>query len=186
MTTVATTSMLSATGQISGNSIGTNQYLTFVLSGAVYALNILHSKEIINYGSLTEVPMMPTFVCGIINLRGRVVPVIDLVARFEKGATQIAKRSCIVVLETHDEGEPDNRQDIGIIVDAVNEVIEINQQDIEPSPSFGTGIRQDFISGMAKRNDRFIIILNVNHVLSVDEMTNLSKVTAGQLTHGNH
>lgn len=151
------------------------QYLTFVLGGEVYALGILNIKEIIDYGNLTEVPMMPAFVRGVINLRGSVVPVIDLLTRFGKGNTQIAKRTGIVIVETAHEEEV-GHQDIGIIVDAVNEVIDIAEQEIEPPPSFGVGIRPDFISGMAKRDGRFVILLNVASVLSVGEMAHLSQV----------
>ncbi|MDO9105445.1 MAG: chemotaxis protein CheW [Methylovulum sp.] len=151
------------------------QYLTFLLAGETYALGILNTKEIIDYGHLTEVPMMPDFVRGVINLRGRVVPVIDLSARFGKGNTAIAKRTGIVIVETEG-GDGNSRQSIGIIVDAVNEVVDISRQDIEPPPSFGTGIRPDFISGMAKRDGRFIIMLDINRVLSVDEMAVLSKI----------
>lgn len=154
------------------------QYLTFVLGGEVFALGILNIKEIIDYGELTEVPMMPAFIRGVINLRGRVVPVVDLAARFGRGVTQIAKRTGIVIVETssvNDEDGEESRQDVGIIVDAVNEVVDIGNQDIEPPPAFGAKIRPDFINGMAKRNGRFIILLNVNRVLSVDEMTELSR-----------
>jgi len=163
---------------------GSGQYLTFVLTGEVYALGILNIKEIIDYGHLTEVPMMPAFVRGVINLRGSVVPVIDLAARFGKGNTQIAKRTGIVIVETNNDGDDAGRQDIGIIVDAVNEVVDISQQEIEPPPSFGTGIRPDFINGMAKRNDRFVILLNVDRVLSVNEMAALSKAVVGELGYG--
>ena len=158
------------------------QYLTFTLGGELYALGILNSKEIIDYGNLTEVPMMPAFVRGVINLRGSVVPVVDLLARFGKGATPIAKRTGIVIVETMADAEETGPQDIGIVVDAVNEVIEINQDDIEPPPSFGAGIRPDFINGMAKCDGRFIILLNVDKVLSVDEMAALSKVGQGRTT----
>lgn len=153
------------------------QYLTFVLGGEIYALGILNIKEIIAFGDLTEVPMMPPFVRGVINLRGSVVPVIDLQARFGKGATQIAKRTGIVIVETGDNETDDSRQDIGIIVDAVNEVVDIAVQEIEPPPSFGTGIRPDFINGMAKRNSHFVILLNADRVLSVEEMAGLSKTS---------
>jgi purine-binding chemotaxis protein CheW len=150
------------------------QYLTFTLGGEIYALGILNIKEIIDYDKLTEVPMMPAFVCGVINLRGRVVPIIDLYARFGKGKTAILKRTAIVIVETLNR-EDDSVQDIGIIVDAVNEVVDITQEDIEPAPSFGTGIRPDFISGMAKRENGFVILLSVDKVLSVAEMAALSK-----------
>ncbi|MDD5113942.1 MAG: chemotaxis protein CheW [Methylobacter sp.] len=183
MTAIATTTEQLPAVQADQQTAGAGQYLTFVLAGEIYALGILNIKEIIDYGNVTEVPMMPTFVRGVINLRGSVVPVIDLAARFGKDSTQVAKRTGIVIVETNDD-ENNSLQYIGIIVDAVNEVVDISQQDIEPPPSFGTGIRPDFINGMAKRNDRFIILLNVNRVLSVNEMADLSKVTAGNLEHG--
>lgn len=152
------------------------QYLTFMLGGEVYALGILNIKEIIDYGDLTEVPMMPSFVRGVINLRGSVVPVVDLAARFGKGTTTVAKRTGIVIVEASSGTDDDEKkQDIGIIVDAVNEVVDISQNEIEPPPSFGAGIRPDFINGMAKQNGRFVILLNVDRVLSVEEMANLSK-----------
>lgn len=174
MTAIATTTGHVPSAPTEQQVAAAGQYLTFVLSGEVYALGILNIKEIIEYGHLTEVPMMPAFVRGVINLRGSVVPVVDLMARFGKGSTTIAKRTGIVIVETAEDGD-DTQQEIGIIVDAVNEVVDISQQDIEPPPSFGTGIRPDFISGMAKRDGHFVILLNVNRVLSVDEMANLSK-----------
>lgn len=154
---------------------GAGQYITFVIAGEVYGLEILNTKEIIDYVKPTEIAMMPACVRGVINLRGSVVPVIDLAVRFGKHPTQIVKRTAIVIVETDGDSENNSRQDIGIIVDAVNEVVDISQQDIEPPPSFGTGIRPDFISGMAKRDGRFVILLNVNRVLSVTEMAALNK-----------
>jgi purine-binding chemotaxis protein CheW len=174
MSAIATTSGQVPAAMAAQEAATAGQYLTFVLGGEMYALGILNIKEIIAYGDLTEVPMMPSFVRGVINLRGSVVPVIDLMARFGKGSTRIAKRTGIVIVETGADSD-DKQQDIGIIVDAVNEVVDIGQQEIEPPPSFGTGIRPDFINGMAKRNGRFVILLNVNSVLSVDEMAALSK-----------
>jgi purine-binding chemotaxis protein CheW len=175
MTALASTSQALTVNETDAQTASAGQYLTFVLGGEVYALGILNIKEIIDYGSLTEVPMMPSFVKGVINLRGSVVPVVDLSARFEKGCTEIVKRTGIIIVETHKESADDTPQDIGIIVDAVNEVVDISQQEIEPPPSFGSGIRPDFINGMAKRNDRFVILLNVDRVLSVPEMAALSK-----------
>lgn len=160
------------------NTAQGGQYLTFALGGEIYALGILNIKEIIDYGDVTDVPMMPNFVRGVINLRGSVVPIVDLAARFGRGVTQIAKRTGIVIVETVDtdmEAQEEIVQDIGIIVDTVNEVIEIDAMHIEPPPAFGARIRSDFINGMAKNNNRFIILLNVNRVLSVEEMSALSK-----------
>lgn len=151
------------------------QYLTFMLGGEVFAMGILSIKEIIEYGQLTEVPRMPDFIRGVINLRGAVVPVIDLGARFGKNPTQVARRTCIVIIEVA--SVDDGQQDIGVMVDAVNEVLEIPLSEIEPAPSFGANIRADFINGMGKVNDKFVIILDVNHVLSLDEMSTLAAVS---------
>jgi purine-binding chemotaxis protein CheW len=146
------------------------QYLTFMLGGETYAMGILAIKEIIEYGNLTEVPRMPKFIRGVINLRGAVVPVIDLSSRFGKQATQVTRRTCIVIIEVANGNET---QDVGVMVDAVNAVLEIPLQEIEPPPSFGANIRADFMSGMGKVNGKFVIILNIHHVLSVDEMATL-------------
>ncbi|MBR7800731.1 chemotaxis protein CheW [Undibacterium fentianense] len=150
------------------------QYLTFVLGGEVFALGILNIKEIIQYGDLTEVPMMPNFIRGVINLRGRVVPVVDLTARFNRGTTTISRRTSIVILEM-EQSDQEDTQSIGIVVDAVNEVVDIPGKEIEPPPSFGAKIRPDFISGMAKKDGRFIIVLNLDQVLSIDEMLALGQ-----------
>lgn len=143
------------------------QYLTFMLRGETFAIGILHIKEIIEYGQLTTVPMMPGFIRGVINLRGAVVPVVDLASRFGGKPGEVTRRSCIVILELEAEEET---QVIGVVVDAVNEVLEIAGADIEPPPSFGTKIRTDFIAGMGKVRERFVIILDVNKVLSTEEM----------------
>jgi purine-binding chemotaxis protein CheW len=144
-----------------------NQYLTFLLGGEMFAVGILNVKEIIEYGSLTEIPMMPAFIRGVINLRGAVVPVIDLSARFGGKTTEVARRTCIVIVEVQQE---EGRHDIGIMVDAVSEVLEIAAGDIEPPPAFGAKIRADFIAGMGKVNAKFVIILDILRVLSVEEM----------------
>ncbi|HJV24366.1 MAG TPA: chemotaxis protein CheW [Aromatoleum sp.] len=154
---------------------GQQQHLTFMLGGEMFAVGILGVKEIIEYGSLTTVPMMPDCIKGVINLRGAVVPVIDLARRFAGPATQINRRSCIVIIETAaDTHDGSNRQDVGIIVDAVSAVLEIPPDQIEPPPAFGAHIRADFIAGMGKLDGRFVIILNVDRVLSMDELATLA------------
>ncbi len=153
-----------------------HQYLTFALSGEMYAVGILNVKEIIEYGNLTEIPMMPGFIRGVINLRGAVVPVVDLAARFGGRASEIGKRTCIVIVEM---SQDDTKQDLGIMVDAVSEVLEIPGTDIEPPPAFGARIRADFIAGMGKVAGKFVIILDIQCVLSVEEMATLADV-AGQ------
>jgi len=154
------------------------QYLTFLLGGEMFAIGILNIKEIIEYGSLTEVPMMPSFIRGVINLRGSVVPVIDLAARFGGHATETSRRTCIVIIELVHEEE---HHDIGVVVDAVSEVLEVSSADIEPAPSFGAKIRADFVSGMGKVAGKFVIILNVDKVLSVDEMAEISRIGGSEM-----
>ena len=146
------------------------QYLTFQLSGEMFGITILHIKEIIEYGQMTTVPMMPGFVRGVINLRGRVVPVIDLQARFGRPSAAIGKRTCIVIIEICNGFES---QDIGVVVDAVSEVLAIASADIERAPTFGARLRADFIAGMGKVDGKFVILLNVDQVLSVTELAGL-------------
>ncbi len=146
------------------------QYLTFMLSGETYATSILCIKEIIQYSQLTVVPRMPDFIRGVINLRGAVVPVIDLCARFGKSLTLVGRRNCIIIIDVTTELETHS---IGVMVDAVNAVLEIPDNEIESAPSFGTDIHTDFIAGMGKINGKFVIILNIQHVLSMDDMATL-------------
>lgn len=149
------------------------QYLTFMLNSEIFAIGILRIKEIIEYGNLTEVPRMPDFIRGVINLRGAVVPVIDLGLRFGKQASSVSRRTCIVIIEVEHDGA---QQVVGVMVDAVNEVLDIAPAEIEPAPSFGAKIRADFIRGMGKVDGKFVIILNVDHVLSLDEMSSLAGI----------
>lgn len=147
------------------------QYLTFVLSGETFAIPILGVKEIIEYEHVTNVPLMPAFIRGVINLRGSVVPVVDLAVRFGRNSAATSKRTCIVILEAHKNADG---QDIGVVVDQVNAVLDILPSDIEPPPAFGTRIRADYIRGMAKIRERFVIVLDVDRVLSIDELAELS------------
>ena len=167
---------------------GSARYLTFTLNDEIYALNIFHVTEILEHRHLTIVPMMPDSIRGVINLRGRVVPVIDLATRFGRGTTTIARRTSIIIVHinhpTTSQPTTDNNptatpgaQDIGILVDAVNKVVRFAEDDIEPAPAFGAGIRADYISGMAKRDNDFIIVLNIDHVLSLNDMVSLNHTT---------
>ena len=145
-----------------------SQYLIFSLGGELFAVGTLRVREIIEYGNITNVPMMPGFIRGVINLRGAVVPVIDLNARFGRAKTDISRRTCIVILEVRSE---EDTHVLGIIVDTVSAVRQIDGSNIEPAPSFGTRIRADFIDGMAKVNGSFVILLDLGKVLSVDEIS---------------
>lgn len=156
------------------------QYLTFLLRNEMFAIGILNVKEILEYGVITNVPMMPAFFKGVINLRGSVVPVVDLAARFDEKPCNIGRRTCIVILEVNTE---EGAQDIGVVVDAVSAVLEIAMEDIEPAPTFGARIRTEFIQAMGKIDGKFVIILNVDKVLSIDEMTLLSQISAGLPHH---
>lgn len=159
------------------------QYLTFNLGEEMFAIGILSIREIIEYGHLTEVPMVPPFIRGVINLRGSVVPVVDLAVRFGRAVGEITKRTCIVIIETGG-ADPDGagqpgHQMMGVVVDAVSEVLEIPASEIEPPPEFGSRIRVDFISGMGKVNGKFVVLLDVGRILSLDEVAVLATLNRG-------
>lgn len=150
-----------------------NKYLTFFLSGSVYGVGIDSVKEIIEFGGITHVPMTPDYIRGVINLRGSVVPVIDLGARLGKETKDATKRTCIIIVEMMVENES---SDIGFVVDLVNEVIDISAEFIEPAPSFGADIRVDFIAGMARFDKDFTILLDLENVLSIEELSELGEM----------
>ena len=153
------------------------QHLSFRVREAGYALPIALVREIIEYAEVTRVPMMPAYIHGVINLRGNVVPVLDLAARFGLSLTEPGKRTCIVIVELELEGE---RQITGVVVDAVSAVLDIPASEIEPAPSFGTRIRGDFIGGMGKVNGKFVILLNVEQVLALDGLAVLPELAEAQ------
>jgi purine-binding chemotaxis protein CheW len=161
--------------QIPGRTVAvetplTQQFLTLTLGEELFALPIEHVREIIEFGGLTEIPLMPTFLRGVINLRGAVVPVVDLAVRFGRERTAIAKRTCIVIVEVaQDEG----MQLLGIIVDAVNAVLAVEPSQLENRPTFGARIRTDFIAGILKHGEQFVIVLDIPQVLSLEELAEL-------------
>ena len=146
------------------------QYLAFTLGGETFAMDIRSIREVIQFGGITEVPLMPPFIRGVINLRGSVVPVIDLFVRFGRPASQVAHRTCIVILEL---AQGEATAELGILVDNVSEVLSIAASEIEPAPAFGSDLRAEFLAGVAKVGERFVILLDVNHVLSIDELAAL-------------
>ena len=169
MSTVAADPGISKSGQAHMVS----QYLIFSLANELFAVGTLRVREIIEYGNITAVPMMPSYIRGVINLRGAVVPVIDLNARFGRARTDISRRTCVVILEVQAD---EDTHVLGIVVDAVSAVRQIDSADVEPAPSFGTHIRADFIDGMAKVKGQFVILLDLGKVLSVDEIAALGEV----------
>lgn len=148
------------------------QYLTFTLGDEVFAMDITTVREIIQQSGMTVVPLMPNFVRGVINLRGAVVPVIDLQARFGRPTAQVGKKTCIIIFDASHSGE---KQELGLMVDAVREVIDIAPSQIEPPPQFGTSIQREFIRGMGKVEGEFIVILAPERALNIDDMVSLAQ-----------
>lgn len=144
------------------NTMDQNQYLTFQLAGEEYAINILRVKEIIAYGPLTTVPQTPPSIRGVINLRGNVVPVVDLALKFGLNASLVTSRTCIVIVEANMDGE---RTVMGIIADSVSQVVELSAENILPAPAFGTQVRMNFLQGMGKAGVKFVLVLNIDKVL---------------------
>jgi purine-binding chemotaxis protein CheW len=148
------------------------QYLTFALGDEVFGMEIRTVREIIQHSAMTVVPLMPAFVRGIINLRGAVVPVIDLKSRFGRGNVAVSGKTCVVIFDAVQNGET---TELGLMVDAVSEVLEIAASDIEPPPQFGSSIAREFIRGLGKVKGEFIVLLAAEHVLNVDDMTLLAE-----------
>lgn len=153
------------------------QYLTFLIADESFAVSILDVKEIIEITNVTHVPLTPDFIYGVINLRGNVVPVIDLSARLKNRPAKISKRSCIVLVAVE---TADGSQLIGMLVDEVREILEIPATNIQPPPDFGADIRTDFIQAMARVGEVFIILLAIDKVLSMEELAQLSALSQSQ------
>jgi purine-binding chemotaxis protein CheW len=165
---VASTVDRSASSGVVGVT-GGDRYLTFRLGTQVYAVPILDVTEILEYRELTGVPMMPSFVRGVLNLRGRVVPVIDLATRFGREPTEIDRRTGIVIVDTsRQQGQGGSGRHMGLLVDAVNKVVHFTREDIEPAPDFGSDVPSGVVSGMARHDGGFIAVLDVTVALSLD------------------
>jgi purine-binding chemotaxis protein CheW len=147
------------------------QYLTFFLADEEYAINIQRVKEIIEYTTVTKVPKVPEWIRGVINLRGNVVPIVDLAVRFGLEERPVTKTTCIVVVEIEQDSE---RTVMGVIADAVNQVIDLTPKDIEEPPAFGTRVRLEYLLGMGKLGKKFALILNIDRVLSNTELLTVS------------
>ena len=168
ITAPSQSSAVSATGNVT-------QYLTFLCSGERLAVEILDVKELIEMTNMTRVPMTPDFIRGVINLRGSVVPVVDLAARLTGQKCSLTKRSSIVLVEV---SQGEHTQTLGMLVDEVSEILEIDSNHIQPPPSFGANIRTDFIQAMGNVNGEFIILLAIDKVLSVEELSTLDEITS--------
>jgi purine-binding chemotaxis protein CheW len=154
------------------------QYLSFVVAGTDFGVPILHVKEILQYEEVTRVPGTPRAVRGVINVRGSVVPVIDLAVKFGRPEVAASKRTCVLVVETRTTGEVVT---MGVVADAVSEVIDLGPEDIEPAPGFGTGLKLDHITGMGKAGKGFVILLDIDRVLTASdtELASMSGALAG-------
>ena len=149
------------------------QYLTFMLGSEMFAVGILAIREIIEYGGVTPVPHMPPCISGVINLRGAAVPVLDLAPRLDRAPSPIGKRTCIVIVEA---GEGEDVMVIGLLVDAVNAVLDIGAGDIGPPPPFGARVRADLLQGIGKVNGKFVLLLDIQHVVSATEIAAMAEV----------
>jgi len=155
-------------------TVGQEQYLTFLLTGEEYAISILKVKEIIEYDTVTTVPKTPRWVRGVINLRGAVVPVLDLGLKFGLEERPVTKTTCIVIVEGQVEGQSTL---MGVMADAVSQVMDIATDDLQEVPTFGTRINVDYLQGMAQLGKKFVLLLDIDKVLSADEVQDLSAAT---------
>ncbi len=148
------------------------KYLTFVLAGEEYGIGILKVKEIIGIMAITTVPQTPAYMKGVINLRGKVIPIVDLRLKFGMEAIDYTEKTCIIVVEITNNGQ---KVMIGILVDSVSEVLNIKGSDIEDTPSFGSHLNTDYILGMAKTGGKVKILLDIDRVLSAEEISIMDK-----------
>ncbi len=150
------------------NNIETNQYLTFKLEDEVFGLAIGKVREVLDFTTITKVPRTPEYMRGVINLRGSVVPVVDLHLKFGLAQTEKTVNTCIIIVEISMEGEITV---LGALADSVQEVVELEPEQIEPAPKIGTKLNTEFIKGMGKREDQFIILLDIDKVFSNEELS---------------
>ena len=156
----------------------TRQYLTFKLADEVFAIEVSKVREVLEFSTITKIPRTPDFMSGVINLRGNVVPVVDLRLCFEMSKTEKTINTCVVVMEMLLDGEATV---IGALADSVEEVIDLEPEQIQPAPRMGTKIRTDFIKGMGKRDAQFIMILDIDRVFSADELSALPSTEGNKL-----
>lgn len=160
---------------ITSEVVEQQQYLTFLLAKGEYAISILKVKEIIEYDTVTAVPKTPKWLRGVINLRGTVVPVVDLAVKFGFTDSPVTRTTCIIIVETSLGGQ---NATMGVIADAVSQVMDVSPTDIHPVPEFGTRVKVDYLLGVTQLGKKFALLLDMDKVLSSDELLNLSEVPA--------
>ncbi len=143
------------------------QHLTFKLDEEVFAIDISKIREVLEYSTVTKVPQTPDFMCGVINLRGHVVPVVDLRLKFGMPEAEKTVNTCIIIVEVAVDGDSTV---LGALADSVQEVLELGADQIEPAPRIGTRLKTDFIKGMGKQDEQFLMILDIDKVFSSDEL----------------
>jgi purine-binding chemotaxis protein CheW len=170
-------------GNLSEAGLNQNQYLTFALGEEEFALEIAKVREVLDYPQITRVPRMPDYLCGAINLRGSVVPVVDLRLKFGLEATRRTVDTCVVIVEAALDGEATI---MGALADSVHEVLDLSAADIEPPPRMGARLNTEFIKGMGRQGEKFIIILDIDRVLSTEELALVSQAggQAGEAGRG--
>lgn len=152
------------------------QYLTFSLAGDQYAIEVLRIREILEYGTVTHVPSMPACIRGVLNLRGSVLPVVDLAIKFGFPPTEPGKRTCIVVVEVELDG--DGKQTVlGLLADTVNQVIELSDANIQPPPAFGTRVQLQFLRGLGEVENGFVLLLDTERLLTSEELLAVNSPT---------
>ena len=157
----------------------TTQYLTFKLEDEVFALDISKVREVLDFTTITKVPRTPEFMRGVINLRGSVVPVVDIRLKFGMTRTEKTVNTCIIIVEVNVDGESII---LGTLTDSVQEVLDLDPGQIEPAPKIGTRLRTEFIKGMGKRDAGFIIILDADRIFSAEELTLVQDIREGETT----
>jgi purine-binding chemotaxis protein CheW len=156
----------------------TGQYLTFRLDEEVFALDISKVREVLDFTKITKVPQTPDFMLGVINLRGSVMPVVDMRLKFGLSKTEPTVNTCIIIVEIELDGEITM---LGALVDSVQEVMELDPDQIEPPPRIGTRLNTKFIKGMGKHGEGFLIIIEIDKVFSVDELAMAQEIGGEQL-----
>jgi purine-binding chemotaxis protein CheW len=160
-------------------TVNITQFLTFSLGEDIFAINVIKAKEVLDFSEVTRVPQTPDYMLGVINLRGSVVPVIDMRRKFNMPMADRTRNSCIVVVEVDVDGEPVT---VGALADSVREVIDLAPSQIEPPPRIGTRLNTEFIQGMGNIDDCFVIILDIDKVFSIEDLVMAKTLSEDETT----
>jgi len=151
-----------------------NQFLTFMLAGEEYGVDILRVQEIKGWESATEIPNTPDYIEGVMNLRGTIVPIVDLRSRFELERIEYCNTTVVIVLKIKTD---DSEKTIGFVVDAVSDVYNVTEEQLKPSPDFGSGVSTEFVKGLATVDEKMLILLDIDHLIDADIDVNQSAMT---------